>query len=73
MHDYSAHVWGQRHFDYRPEGSPAIDQYVAKTEMSCNGQSAGVVRQRMAMLFSRRVSIATTDPQPKTIRQSQSI
>ena len=73
MHDYAAHVWGQRHFDCRPEGSPAIDQYVAKTEMSCNRQSAGVVRQQMAMLFSRRAPIATTDPQPKTIRQSQSI
>ncbi|MDZ4313084.1 MAG: GNAT family N-acetyltransferase [Cypionkella sp.] len=68
MQDYAVHGWGQHHFDYLPEGSRGIDQYIGETQMIGKGHGTGFIRQRMTELFSRRVPVVATDPHPENHR-----
>ena len=68
MQDYAVHGWGQHHFDYLPEGSRGIDQYIGETEMIGKGHGTGFIRQRMTELFGRRVPVVATDPHPENVR-----
>ena len=62
------HGWGQHHFDYLPEGSRGIDQYIGETGMIGNGHGTGFIRQRMKELFGRGVPAVATDPHPENLR-----
>jgi aminoglycoside 6'-N-acetyltransferase len=68
MQDYAVHGWGEHHFDYLPEGSRGIDQYIGETEMTGKGHGTGFIRQRMTELFDRRVPVVATDPHPENLR-----
>lgn len=68
MQDYAVHGWGEHHFDFLPEGSRGIDQYIGETEMIGKGHGSGFIRQRMTELFRRRVPVVATDPHPENLR-----
>jgi aminoglycoside 6'-N-acetyltransferase len=68
MQDYSVHGWGQHHFDYLPEGSRGIDQYIGDIEMIGKGHGTGFIQQRLTELFSRGVPVIATDPHPENLR-----
>jgi aminoglycoside 6'-N-acetyltransferase len=68
MQDYAVHGWGQHHFDYLPEGSRGIDQYIGETKMIGKGHGIGFIRQRMTELFTSGVPVVATDPHPENLR-----
>src|SRR5688572_13702292 len=53
MHDYAVHGWPQHHFDYLPDKSQGIDQYIGELDMIGKGHGTGFIRQRMQELFGQ--------------------
>jgi aminoglycoside 6'-N-acetyltransferase len=68
MQDYAVHGWGQHHFDYLPDKSRGIDQYIGDVDMLGKGHGKGFIRQRIMDLFDNRVPVLATDPHPKNAR-----
>ena len=68
MQDYAVHGWPQQHFDYLPDQSRGIDQYIGEPDMIGKGHGTGFIRQRMQELFGQGVPALATDPSPKNKR-----
>jgi aminoglycoside 6'-N-acetyltransferase len=68
MQDYAVHGWGQHHFDYLPEGSRGIDQYIGEADVIGKGHGTGFIRQRVTELFSLGAPVVATDPHPENLR-----
>lgn len=64
MQDYAVHGWGEHHFDYLPEKSRGIDQYIGDPDMLGKGHGKGFIGQRMNALFKLGVPVLATDPHP---------
>ena len=68
MQDYAVHGWPAHHFDYLPEGSRGIDQYIGEPDMLGKGRGTGFIGQRMRELFAEGVPALATDPNPENAR-----
>ncbi|MGL4635811.1 MAG: GNAT family N-acetyltransferase [Beijerinckiaceae bacterium] len=68
MQDYSVHGWGQHHFDYLPEGSRGIDQYIGEPDMMDQGHGQSFIHQRVTGLFKQGAPAIGTDPHPDNAR-----
>lgn len=65
MQDYAAHGWPQHHFDYLPDNSRGIDQYIGEPDMIGKGHGKGFIGQRMQELFGQGIPALATDPNPE--------
>ncbi|MFV0358483.1 GNAT family N-acetyltransferase [Tropicimonas sp.] len=65
MQDYAVHGWGGHHFDYLPEGSRGIDQYIGESDMIGRGHGTGFIGQRLRALFRLGAPVVATDPHPE--------
>lgn len=68
MQDYTVHGWPEHHFDYLPNGSRGLDQYIGEPDMIGMGHGPGFIRQRMQALFGQGVPALATDPNPENLR-----
>ena len=68
MQDYAVHGWPQHHFDYLPEKSRGIDQYIGEPDMIGKGHGTGFIGQRMLELFAQGIPALATDPSPSNKR-----
>lgn len=68
MQDYAVHGWPQHHFDYLPDGSRGIDQYIGEADMIGKGHGTGFIGQRMRDLFGQGIPALATDPNPENKR-----
>lgn len=68
MQDYSVHGWPQHPFDYLPDKSRGIDQYIGEPDMIGKGHGTGFMGQRTQDLFRQGVPALATDPNPSNKR-----
>jgi aminoglycoside 6'-N-acetyltransferase len=68
MQDYAVHGWPEHPFDYLPQGSRGIDQYIGEPDMIGKGHGTGFIRQRMQDLFGQGAPALATDPHPDNRR-----
>ncbi len=68
MQDYDVHGWSQHHFDYLPQGSRGIDQFIGLPDMIGCGHGPRFIADRLNSLFNDGAPVIATDPHPDNAR-----